>query len=538
MSAPSKPPLLGRRDFAGLAGLTLLPAVARARPRDPRTSGQPSRARTLTVAIPTDPVGIEPGANRAEPIGSEIILNIFDTLVAWAHDTDAEPTPRLAALWTVAEGGLLYRFRLRPGVLFHDGTVCDAEAVRFSLARSLEMNPYLRASLDSIRTIEVEDAATVTFRLARPVPFFLSLLAQPQAAIVSPVAVRHLGARFGERPVGTGAFRLLRYDPDVSVVLAANETYFRGAPQIAQLVYLVIADASTRRMMLEAGDIDLCQQNGQLTALPMEDVRVFRTDPAIRVIEASSGIMRQLEFNNLLRGSATNDIRVRQAIGCAIDYDGLIDGVLAGTVERAYGPLPPRSRGADPALRATAFRYDPARARALLAQAGFAPHALHFTIYTFDGSFWATVATFLQANLAAVGIDVAIEQMEFPALRARHVEGRFALALDGREAWYNDPDAHLTIGYLSSLADTAMTFRMPPDAALDGLIVQAQSCMDPARRAALYDALQEAIVARVPAIYLFSNKIIVFARAGITGLDLRGTPPLCEYWGVRKAVAP
>ena len=532
MSAPSKSLLLGRRGFAGLAGTTFLSVIGQARADLARV-----KVQTLTVAIPTDPVGIEPGANRAEPIGSEIILNIFDTLVAWVHDTDSAPSPRLAESWTVTEIGDVYRFRLRPGVLFHDGTPCDAEAVRFSLVRSLEMNSYLRASLDTITAIEVENASTVTFRLARPVPFFLSLLAQPQAAIISPTAVQRLGARFGEMPVGTGAFRLLSYDPDVSVVLAANETYFRGAPPIARLVYLVIADASTRRMMLEAGDIDLCQQNGQLTALPMEDLRVFRTNPAIQVIEASSGIMRQLEFNNLLRGDAASDIRVRQAIGYAIDYDGLIDGVLAGTVERAYGPLPPQSRSADPALRATAFRYDPARARDLLRQAGFAPDTLHFTIYTFDGSFWATVATFLQANLAAVGIDVGIEQMEFPALRARHVEGRFAVALDGREAWYNDPDAHLTIGYLSSLATTAMTFRMPPDPGLDGLILQAQSCIDPARRAALYNELQEAIVARVPAVYLFSNKIIVFAGIGITGLDLRGTPPLCEYWGVRKQAA-
>ena len=529
MSVLSKPLLLGRRGFAGLASTAFLSVIGQA-----NVKIAPPKVRTLTVAVPTDPVGIEPGANRAEPIGSEIILNIFDTLVAWVHDTDAEPSPRLAISWTVAESGDLYRFRLRPGVLFHDGTSCDAEAVRFSLLRSLKMNSYLRASLDAVTAIEVEDASTVTFRLARPVPFFLSLLAQPQAAIVSPTAVQKLGARFGEMPVGTGAFRLLSYDPDVSVILAANEAYFRGASQTTRLVYLVIADASTRRMMLEAGDIDLCQQNGQLTALPMEDLRVFRTNPAIQVIEASSGIMRQLEFNNLLRGDATGDIRVRQAIGYAIDYDGLIDGVLAGTVERAYGPLPPQSRGADPALRATAFRYDPARARALLRQAGFASHVLRFTIFTFDGSFWATVATFLQANLAAVGIDVAIEQMEFPALRARHVEGRFAVALDGREAWYNDPDAHLTIGYLSSLATTAMTFRMPPDFGLDDLILQAQSCMNPVRRAALYAGLQEAIAARVPAIYLFSNKIIVFARAGITGLNLRGAPPLCEYWGVRK----
>ena len=226
--------------------------------------------------------------------------------------------------------------------------------------------------------------------------------------------------------------------------------------------------------------------------------------------------MRQLEFNNLLRGDAASDIRVRQAIGYAIDYDGLIDGVLAGTVERAYGPLPPQSRSADPALRATAFRYDPARARDLLRQAGLprtrcTSRSTPLTEASGPRSRPSCRPTWLRWASTS-------ESSRWSSRRCAPAtsEGRFAVALDGREAWYNDPDAHLTIGYLSSLATTAMTFRMPPDPGLDGLILQAQSCIDPARRAALYNELKEAIVARVPAVYLFSNKIIVFAGIGIT----------------------
>lgn len=79
-----------------------------------------------------------------------------------------------------------------------------------------------------------------------------------------------------------------------------------------------------------------------------------------------------------------------------------------------------------------------------------------------------------------------------------------------------------------------MTFRMPKSPELDGLIIEAQSCMDPDRRTGLYVRLQEQIAARIPAIYLFSNKLIVFARAGIAGVHLLGAPPLCEYWSVSK----
>ncbi|MBB2203040.1 ABC transporter substrate-binding protein [Gluconacetobacter tumulisoli] len=524
-----------RRDLllAGLAGAGL--AVGRLRPG--RAAAPIDREKVLVVAIGSDPVGLEPAANRAEPIGSEIIVNIFDPLVSWARDSDAEPQGRLAESWRVGDDGRRYSFTLREGLTFHDDTPCDAEAVRFSLERTRRLNPYMRASLDAVERFEVTGRLTLDIVLLRPVPFFLSLLAQPQSGIVSPTAVRRLGPDFASHPVGTGAFRLQSYTPDVGLTLVRNPSYFRGPSTLEFLVYRVIADASTRRLELERGEIDICQQHAQLTSLPMADIDSFRRNPEIQVIEISSQIMRQLEFNNRATGGPVTDLRVRKAIAHAVDYDGLVDGVLAGTVDRAYGPLPTTNWAFDPAMRSLAPHYDPQQSRALLAAAGYAPGALQISLYTFEGTFWAAVATFLQASLAAVGIDARIEQMEFPSLRALHVAGRFEAALDGREPWYNDPDAHITIGYLSGLAETAMTFRMPPDTALDGLILQAQTEIDPTRRKTLYGQIQARLMARVPAVYLFTNKVIVFARKEVQGLVVKSTPPLNEYWSVSKTRA-
>ena len=170
----------------------------------------------------------------------------------------------------------------------------------------------------------------------------------------------------------------------------------------------------------------------------------------------------------------------------------------------------------------------------LLAEAGIKPGSLDLTLYSFQGSLWGAVATFVQANLADVGINVKIQQTEFPALRALQTGGQFDIALDGRQPWYNDPDAHITIGYLSSLANTAMTFRFPKDEALDGLILKAQQTSSEADRKALYFKLQEDIMAKVPGAYLFSPKLIVFARANVKGLVINSAPPLNEYWSVSK----
>ncbi|MCG8507690.1 MAG: ABC transporter substrate-binding protein, partial [Rhodospirillales bacterium] len=142
--------------------------------------------------------------------------------------------------------------------------------------------------------------------------------------------------------------------------------------------------------------------------------------------------------------------------------------------------------------------------------------------------------TFLQANFKDVGIDVEVAQTEFPIYRNLHTTGQHEIAMDGRQPWYNDPDAHITIGYYSPLASSAMTFRMPEDAELDALIMKAQSTVDFEERKKLYFTIQDMIMDRVPAAYLFSNKIIVFKRSNVQGLVINSAPPLNEYWSVYK----
>lgn len=513
------------------ASLLALPALAGL----PRGAEAQGRAQTLVVAVAGDPAGLEPGANRAEPIGSEVILNVFDTLVAWTPPAFRQLEGRLAHSWTVSPDGREFSFTLRPGVRFHDDTACDAEAVKFSLERTKEINPFMRASFGTIQSITVTGPLALTIRLADPMPVFLSMLAQPQAAIVSPAAARRHGDAFAVNPVGTGPFRFRSYRQATDIVLDANPGYFRGAPRVQRIIYRVIPDASTRRLEMENGGIDIAHQSGQLAAIPTEELRAFRGHRAVEVIEVPSQIIRQLEFNNSRADSPVRDVRVRRAITHAVDYDGLINGVLGGTAERVYGPLPSNSWAFDEGMRTAAPGHDPARARALLAEAGIQPGQLRFTMYSFQGSLWGSVATFLQSNLAAVGIQTTIAQTEFPALRALHVAGRHEIALDGRQPWYNDPEAHITIGYLSSLADSAMTFRMPKDDALDGLILRAQNTVDFGQRRELYHQVQRQIVARAPAAMLFSPKLIVFKRSNVQGLVVNSAPPLNEYWGVSKS---
>ena len=518
--------LISRRAAAVFLAFQLLVGTSHGQTPDP--------ALTLVVAVPSDPVGVEPSTNRAEPIGSEIILNVFDTLVAWTAPDFSKVEGRLATGWTISPDGRDFTFQLREGVKFHDDTIFDAEAVKFSLERTKASNPFTQASFGQIDAITVVSPNTIRIALKEPYPAFLSILAQPQSAIVSPTAVRKLGDQFVANPVGTGPFVFKSRQADTNVVLDANPGYFRGPPKLARLIYRIIPDASTRRLELENGGIDVVQQAGQLAAIPAETVQALKSNRNVTTLEAPSQIIRQLEFNNSKADGPVADIRVRRAIVHAIDYDGLLQGVFGNTADRVYGPLTTNSWAFNPKIKDMAPKYDPALSKRLLAEAGVRPGALTLPLYTFQGALWGTVATFIQANLADVGINVRIQQTEFPALRTLHTGGQFDIALDGRQPWYNDPDAHITIGYLSSLADSAMTFRFPKDDALDGLIQKAQQTANPEERKALYFKAQEDIMARVPGAFLFSPKLIVFTRTNVKGLVINSAPPLNEYWGVSK----
>lgn len=517
-----------RNLLAGAAiALPLVLGSAHAQSADP--------LKTLIVAVPSDAVGLEPGANKAEPIGSEVILNVFDTLVAWTAPDFTQLEGRLVDSWTVSPDGTEFDFKLREGIKFHDGTDFNAEAVKFSLERTKAINTYVEATFGLISEITAVSPTEVKIKLSEPYPAFLSILAQPQAAIVSPAAVEQFGDEgFATNPVGTGPFKFASYQADTNIVLDANPDYFRGAPTLERIIYRVIPDASTRRLELENGGVDVVQQQGQLSAIAAEDVAALEANPDVTIIEAPSQIIRQLEFNNNNHDSPVADIKVREAIVHAIDYDGLLQGVFGGTAERVYGPLTTNSWAFNPKMEELAPTYDPDMARSLLAEAGVDPSSLDLTLYSFQGPLWGAVATFVQANLADIGINATIAQTEFPAYRALQTAGQFDVALDGRQPWYNDPDAHITIGYLSTLADTAMTFRMPEDAELDALILEAQQTVDQEQRKQLYFDIQEKIAAKVPGAYLFSPKLIVFTRANVNGLVINTAPPLNEYWGVSK----
>lgn len=489
-------------------------------------------ANTLVVAVDSDPQSLDPSTNLAYPVGSEIILNVFDTLVGWTPPTFDRLEGRLAESWSVSPDTKTYTFKIRQGVSFHDGTPCDASAIKAAMERVKRDNSFMTAYYGPIQDIAAADATTMTITLKDPSAVFLSYLAMPQAAIHSPTNAKQYSKQdIGAHPVGTGPFKFVSYTQNTEVVLAANPTYFRGRPALDGIVFRVIPDQATRRIELEKGTVDVVQQNGNLFSLPIADVKALKANTSVRVLEYPSQIVRYVQFNNT-DSKVFQDKRVRQAFAMAIDYDGLVSGVLGNTAARLYGPLPESSWAVLPNVKDLAPKRDVAQARQLLAAAG--QTNLTVKMPTFQGSSWQAIGTFLQANLREVGVNLQVQQMEFPPMRDLITAGKADLALGGRQPWYNDPDALLTIDYLSTLGPTALTFRMPKNDQLDGQLLKAEQGGSQADRTQLYQQIQRELIDYVPGLWLFNPEIIIYTRANVQNLVPNSAPPLTEYLSVKK----
>nr|WP_245195804.1 ABC transporter substrate-binding protein [Aureimonas populi] len=404
----------------------------------------PAAAQTppgvLVVGQIAEPQSLDPQQVTAAN-DFRITTNIYEGLVRYATGTlDLEPA--LATAWEISQDGLTYTFDLRPDVTFHDGSPFDAEAVKFTFDRMLdEAHPFhetgpfpLAFQFSTVEEVRVVDPMTVEFRLEEPYAPFLNNLALPVGAIVSPAGVEAAGEGFGRQPSGTGPFRFAEWIANQRVVLAANPDYWGGAPALEAVVFRPVADANTRVAEMLSGGIDV------LVETPPDNITLFADDPAFELHEAVGPHVWFLILNT--REGPFADPRVRQVVNLAVDKQSLVDNVLQGTASVAAGPIPPAFDWAyNPDV--APWPHDPERARQLLAEAGAEGASLRFLV-TEGGSGMldpVPMATAIQADLAAVGLNVSIETYEWNAYLARVNAGLAGQGDMAQMAWMtNDPD--------------------------------------------------------------------------------------------------
>jgi peptide/nickel transport system substrate-binding protein len=505
-----------RSMLAGLLAATLLALPgARAVAQVPN--------EVLVVGQIAEPASLDPAVSTATN-DFRILINLYEGLVRYKPGT-LEVEPALAESWTVSEDGLTYTFKLRQGVTFHDGTPFDAEAVKFNFDRMLDENhpaadtgPFpLAFFFSAVDKVEAVDPQTVRFVLKEPYAPFLSNLAYPTGLIVSPSAVTERGKEFGRNPVGTGPFRFAEWQGNRQVTIARNPDYWGEPAKLEAVVFRPITDANTRAAEMLSGGIDV------MVEVPPDALGQFQGSEDFKIHEQAGPHLWFLILNT--KEGPLKDKRVRQAVNYAIDKQAIADDILQGTAVPAKGPIAPAFAWAyDPSIEG--YPHDPAKAKALLKEAG--AEGAKLTFYVAEGGSGmldpVAMGTAIQANLAEVGLDVAIETYEWNTYLANVNPGLAGKADMAEMAWMtNDPD---TLPYL-----TLRTEALPENGGfnsgyysnpeLDKLLEKARRSSEQAERAELYKQAQRIIVEDAPWAFVAHWKQNAVTTAAVQGFELQ-----------------
>jgi peptide/nickel transport system substrate-binding protein len=449
---------------------------------------------TLTIGMGVEPAGLDPTSAAPVAIREVTWNNLFEGLVAL--DPKGAVVPLLAKDWTVSGDGLTYTFHLREGVRFHNGVPFDSSVVKFSLdrARGPDSTNAQKQFFEPIADVATPDPLTAVITLKEPAGLFLYWLAWGDAVMVEPSSV----ATEATQPVGTGPFRFKDWVRGDRVVLERNPDYWGPAPALETVTFRFIGDAQAQAAALRAGDVDAVPN---FTA--PELFAEFQSDPRFAAVAGLSPRKLVAGMNN--GKPPFNDVRVRRALMMAIDRQAVIEGAYSGYGTAIGSHWAPSDSGYVDLTGV--IPYDPAGARALLAEAGYA-NGLTFTIKVPQFSHTTRAAEIMQAMFAEVGVTMKIEPSEFPA------------------KWIDD--VFLNKDYEMTIIDHAEPMDIDiytrpnyyfdyHNPQLDAVVAKAEATADAAARNALYGEAQKILAEDVPALYLFA-----LPRLGIWDAHLEG----------------
>lgn len=517
---------LSRRDFIKLSSAGLGGLLSGCRPAAPTAPAEtPKPAPEVIVVDGTDPEGLDPPRNTG-PFG-HVIYALYEGLVVF--NDKMEVVPRLATSWSVSADGSTWTFKLRPGVVFHDGTPFNSEAVKFSLERVLDpaTGATRRANYTLIKKVEPVDDLTVRIVTDPPSPDLPFLLADRSAMIVSPAAVKKFGPDFARNPVGTGPFKLANWVTGQRVEMVPFESYWGPKPQTTKLVFRPIREAASRTAVLRTGEADI------VFNLPPSDLALLEQDPAL-VVRREVGItqvMVELRQTRL----PFSDVRVRKAVNLAVDKEAIIKNILQGLGSLMEGPGIPSLWGY---IRLPAFPYDPEQARRLLAEAGY-PSGFDAKLYYVPGR-WAgddQVAEAIQGYLSRVGVRVSIVKIPeaelVPVLSRDPDQMPGEMVMPIRTSFFMDYHLYRLYHSSSTLGQTAQRSGYR-NSRVDSLLDEQRRVFDERRRAELLAEVQRIIWDDAPYLFLFNRGFAYGYRNGLTGFTVLPSGELIPDQIVRR----
>jgi peptide/nickel transport system permease protein/peptide/nickel transport system substrate-binding protein len=329
---------------------------------DAGAQGTPKRGGILRISAPTNPSSLDPATGGA---GSDhaFLFTMYDTLTTWDFET-LKPKPGLAASWSFTDP-TTFVLDIRPGVTFHDGTLLDAEAVKFNLERNKnDPKSNIKADLAALASVEVTGPMQVTLKLNTPDAAMPGVLSDRAGMMVSPTALKASAAgNLARTPVGAGAYAFVSWADGERIVVRRHEKYWKeNRPYPDGIDFAIIPELTTGVRSVTAGQNDLIYQ------LPPRQKAIVERSNNLKIVHGPTLYVFQFFLN--WAKPPFDDIRVRKAFNFAIDRETLVKAALAGLAEPAYMNLPKSHWAYDKSV-AELYPYDPDKARKLLAEAGF-----------------------------------------------------------------------------------------------------------------------------------------------------------------------
>ena len=356
-------------------------------------------ARDVTVGLQLEPPHLDPTSAAAGAIDQVLYSNVFEGLTRFG--SDGSVNPGLAESWEISEDGLTYTFKLRSGVSFHDGSALDAGDVVFSLdrARAEDSVNAQKALFANIASVAAVDDTTVAVTLSKPQGNFLFNMAWGDAVIVAEESIGDIK----NNPVGTGAFKFDDWKQGDSITLVRNDAYWGEAAKLDGATFKFISDPTAAFAAMMAEDIDAFYSYHA-----PENLVQFEADPRFTVLAGNTEGETIMAINNKL--PPFDNKLVRQAVSHAIDRSAIIDGAMFG-----YGtPIGSHFAPHNPAYVDLTgnSEYDPEKAKALLAEAGFAD-GFTTTLKLPPPSYARRGGEIIAAQLREVGIETEISNLEW-----------------------------------------------------------------------------------------------------------------------------
>ncbi len=466
------------------------------------------RAETLVVAMSSDAITMDPSAQN-DSYSANAMLQMYEGLV---HITPKnEVLPQLAERYEISPDGMTYTFYLHKGIKFHNGEELKASDVVFSYKRAFA-SPAVAHIFSAIDgdSIEAIDDYTVTFKMKMNYSGILMALCHSSAHIVSQKAVEEAGEDYSKKPVGTGPYKFVSHTKSDKIKFERFEEFHGEKPHYKFIEFRIIPEPTNRIIELESGGADIVYD------VSPNDLNRFDGNNEIKLIRSYDFLTQYMGMN--CAKPPLNDVRVRQAVACAVDTDQIVKAVWKGlgtTATAPYAPSIPYSISKDlkPIPR------DVEKAKKLLAEAGYAD-GLKIRLSTNERKERIDMAVIMKEQLKDVGIDLSIEVLEWSKYIEMLENGEQELFEIGWSSDTPDPDMVVYPCFHSLSQGAGGNYVFLGDDEVDALIMKGRSTLDGPERAEIYQKLQRKLMELCPAIFQYNGELAAGTKANITGLEL------------------